>query len=44
MEINIEGLPFESFIADSADLWWKDATRRPNQKERKEYAPRGKFQ
>ncbi len=41
MEINMEGPPFESFTADSAvHLWWKDTTRRPNQKERKEYAPR----
>ena len=41
MEINMEGPALESFTADSAvDLWWKDTTRRPNQKEQKDYAPR----
>ena len=41
MIINMEGPPLEDFTADSAvDLWWKDTTRRPNQKERKEYVPR----
>ena len=41
MIINMDGPPLEDFTADSAvDLWWKDTTRRPNQKERKEYVPR----
>ena len=35
------GTPLASFNADpSIDLWWSAKTRRPSQKERKEYRPR----
>ena len=41
LEIQVEGLPLDSFSADDAvSLWWKDCstTRRTNQQSRKEYA------
>ena len=38
LAINVERVSVEDFNPDdSIEIWWKAKTRRPNQKERKEY-------
>ncbi len=41
LEIRLEGPPLEDFSPDkSVEIWWNDSTQRPNQSNRKRYAPR----